>query len=242
MRVAVLSDIHGNLPALEAVLLDIERQRVDRIVDLGDLCSGPLWPRETADRLISLGWPTIRGNHERQLIETAIDRMEASDRYAAATMRQDQLDWMAALPATLKLDELLLVHGSPRSDVECLLETVTAAGMRTATAGEVGERLGDAAAPLTLCGHTHLQRTWTLGDGRMIVNPGSVGLPAYRDDRPFPHSADSGSPHARYALLTRGSGWRVEFRRVEYDWESAALQAEANNRADWARALRTGLA
>lgn len=241
MRVAVLSDIHGNLPALEAVLLDIERQRIDRIVNLGDLCSGPLWPCETADRLIGLGWPTIRGNHERQLLEMPLDRMEASDRFAAAALRADQLDWMAELPVTLQLGELPLVHGSPRSDVECLLETVTAAGMRPASIEEAGERLGDAAAPLALCGHTHLQRTMTLGDGRMIVNPGSVGLAAYRDERPFPHRAESGSPHARYAILTRGSGWRVEFRRVAYDWETAALRAEANDRADWARSLRTGL-
>ncbi len=242
MRVAVLSDIHGNLPALEAVLLDIERQRVDRVVNLGDLCSGPLWPCETADRLIALGWPTIRGNHERQLLEMPLDRMEASDRFAAAALRAGQLDWMAALPEALQIDEMLLVHGSPRSDVECLLETVTVAGMRPATADEVGERLGDAAASLALCGHTHLQRMMTLADGRMVVNPGSVGLPAYRDDRPFPHRAESGSPHARYAILTRGSGWRVAFRQVAYDWEAAALRAEADDRADWARALRTGLA
>lgn len=242
MRVAVLSDIHGNLPALEAVLFDIEQQHIDRVVNLGDLCSGPLWPRETADRLIALGWPTIRGNHERQLLETPLDRMEASDRFAAAALTADQLDWMAALPAKLRIEEMLLIHGSPRSDVECLLETVTAAGMRPATADEAGERLGDAAVPLALCGHTHLQRMMMLGDGRMIVNPGSVGLPAYREERPFPHRAESGSPHARYAIVTRGSGWHVELRRVAYDWEAAARRAESNDRADWARALRTGLA
>jgi hypothetical protein len=81
----------------------------------------------------------------------------------------------------------------------------------------------------------------TLDDRRMIVNPGSVGLPAYDDDRPHPHLVESGSPHARYAILSKeGDGWAAELLSVEYDWEQAARDAEANGRTDWSRALRTG--
>jgi hypothetical protein len=80
-----------------------------------------------------------------------------------------------------------------------------------------------------------------LDDGRVIVNPGSVGLQAFSDDDPFPHTMAVGSPHARYALIerTRG-GWRVEMMAVAYDWDAAAVLAEQQERPDWARALRTG--
>jgi hypothetical protein len=81
----------------------------------------------------------------------------------------------------------------------------------------------------------------TLDDGRMIINPGSVGLPAYAGDRPNAHLVESGSPHARYAVLSNeGDGWVVELVSVNYDWEQAARDAEANGRFNWSRALRTG--
>lgn len=81
----------------------------------------------------------------------------------------------------------------------------------------------------------------TLDDGRMIVNPGSVCLPAYDYDRPHAHLVESGSPHARYAVLSNeGDGWEVDLLSVDYDWEQAARDAEANARIDWSKALRTG--
>ncbi|MGD8106027.1 metallophosphoesterase family protein [Pantoea sp. FN0302] len=82
MKLAVISDIHGNLPALDAVLADIQSQGVDKIVNLGDIVSGGLFPAETADRLIPLNIPTIRGNHERQLLEQDVSDMSLSDRHA----------------------------------------------------------------------------------------------------------------------------------------------------------------
>ena len=242
MKIAVISDIHGNVAALDAVLADIGSRHVDQIVNLGDICSGGLFPRETADRLMPLGLPTIRGNHERQLSDLAPDRMGLSDRHAAATLRPEQLAWMAALPTTLILfDDVRLVHGTPDSDLAYLLETVTGTGIRPATPAEVEERAGDVEASVILCGHTHLQRAMTLGDGRLIVNPGSVGLPAYSDDRPYPHRVESGTPHARYAIVSNaGRGWTADLIRVDYDWEQAARDAEANGRSDWSSALRTG--
>lgn len=241
-RIAVLSDIHGNLAALEAVLADAETRGFDRMVNLGDICSGALFPRETADRLMTLDLPTIRGNHERQVLAPDRERLGASDRHAAETMRPDQLAWFSGLPETLRLtDEVLLVHGSPRSDVEYCLETVDPHGMRPATEAEVRKRVGDADAALILCGHTHLPRIVQLADGPLVVNPGSVGLPAYEDDRPWPHAVETGSPHARYALVEERNGrWTAALIAVAYDWDQAARDAEANGRADWARALKTG--
>ncbi|MES3110445.1 metallophosphoesterase family protein [Sphingomonas aurantiaca] len=238
----MISDIHGNVAALNAVLADAATRHVEQIVNLGDICSGGLFPRETADRLMPLGFPTIRGNHERQMTEQAPECMGLSDCYAAETMRPSQLAWLAALPATLLLfDDVLLVHGTPDSDLSYFLETVTEGGIRPATRTEVAQRVGSVEASVILCGHTHLQREITLEDGRLIVNPGSVGLPAYDDDRPFPHLAESGSPHARYAVLSsEGSSWVVEFLSVRYDCEQAVCDAEANGRKDWSNPLRTG--
>lgn len=242
MRIAVLSDIHGNLAALDAVPLDAAKHDVDVIVNLGDILSGGLFPAETADRLMPLQLPTIRGNHERQLLELPPKRMGLSDRHAAACLRPDQIDWIAALPATLRVaDDVLLVHGTPDSDLTYFLETVTEDGLRPANHDEVRERAGETDAAVILCGHTHLARQVRLDDGRLIVNPGSVGLPAYDDDRPYPHVVESGSPHARYAVISRlNDVWSAELIALDYDGDQAARDAETRKRADLAKALRTG--
>ena len=237
--IAVLSDIHGNLPALEAVIADAQAAGATRFVNLGDSLSGPLWPSETAALLMRLDWPTIAGNHERQLLTDAPERMNASDRFARAALDDAQLAWLAAQPGTLTIDGIRLVHGTARSDVEQLLETVGPIGLRAATDAEIAERLGDEPARLTLCGHSHLPGIRTLPDGRTVANPGSVGLQAYREDLPYPHAAQTGDPRARYALVR---GVEVELRAIAYDHAFAAIKAEREVRDDWAIALRTGLA
>ncbi|WP_443969852.1 metallophosphoesterase family protein [Sphingobium sp. CR28] len=244
MRIAVLSDIHGNLPALEAVLADIERHGVDQIVNLGDSLSGPLWPAETAARLIALDLPTIAGNHERQLLTEARETMCESDRFAAERLDDAAWRWLASLPPTRDLPpDALMVHGTPDSDLDGFLETVTPTGARPATIAEVVERTSGSDAALILCGHTHMPRIVALADGPLFVNPGSVGLPAYRADWPHPHVMETGSPHARYALVTRyEGGWYAELRRVGYDWRRAAAKADAEGRSDWSGPLRTGFA
>jgi len=243
MKIAAISDIHGNLGALDAVLADIEPRGVDLIVNLGDILSGPLQPRETADRLMPLGLPTIRGNHERQVLTQRAADMGLSDRMAHSVLRPDQRDWIASLPDTLLLfDDVLLVHGAPDSDLTYLLEVVTTEGCRPAQEAEVTERIGASQTALVLCGHTHLPRVSRLNDGRLIVNPGSVGLQAYEDAHPYPHRMETGSPHARYAIVERSlSGWSAELLSVAYDWDSAAALAASNGRLDWAHPLKTGL-
>ena len=246
MKIAALSDIHGNLPALEAVLADIAAQPVDLTVNLGDILSGPLWIAETADRLMALGLPTIAGNHERQLLNDAPQRMGASDAHAAARLRDGHRAWLSALPKTLQLTpEVFCCHGTPDSDLQYFLETVAPEGVRRATLAEATTRAGGTmrgvAHAVILCGHTHVPRVMQLADGRLAVNPGSVGLQAFDDLHPHPHLVENASPHARYALLTRlRAGWQVELRSVPYDHEAAARLAETNERPDWADALRTG--
>lgn len=239
MRLGVVSDIHGNLPALQAVVADAGP--VDGWLDLGDLLSGPLWPAETADWLMARGWPTIAGNHERQVLTQPSGAMSATDRHTATRLRPEHRVWIASLPAAMSpAPGLLCVHGTPGSDLQYLLQTVTPAGLREAGDDEVLQRLAGVAAPLLLCGHTHLPRDRVVG-GTRIANPGSVGLPAYDDEHPFQHVVENGSPQARYAVVEHdGGGWRVQLRGVDYDWEAAARRAEAHGRGDWADALRTG--
>jgi len=248
MRLAAVSDIHGNLPALQAVLADIARHGVDMIVNLGDILSGPLWPVETAERLMRLDLPTIAGNHERQVLTQPRERMSAADGFTADALGDEHRAWIASLPAQRWLAaDLLLCHGTPRSDLEYWLETTAPgmgvsgfSGMRPATADEVAERLGSTQASLVLCGHTHVPRCTSSG-ATLIVNPGSVGLQAYDDGHPHPHIMEVGSPHARWALIEQtAQGWRASSHAVIYDWHAAAARAERNGRPDWAGALRTG--
>jgi len=237
-RLAVLTDIHGNLAALEAVIADAEAQGCTGFVNLGDSLSGPLWPAETADLLIERVWPTIAGNHERQLLTIDRARMGASDAFASDALNDRHLQWLASLAPTLELSpDVLLCHGTPGDDVEHFLHTVDGGTAREASEAETLERAGDRSEALILCGHTHLPRIVTLEDGRTIANPGSVGLQAYDDDHPVAYRVEVGDPCARYAIV---DGMAVTLRAIDYDHEAAARRAEMNGSYDWAIALRTG--
>jgi len=248
MRLAIISDIHGNLPALDAVLADIARRGADLTVNCGDLLSGPLWPSETADRLMALSLPTIAGNHERQLLTCARRRGGTSDQYAFEHTTAAQHAWLAALPVRLApLPGVLMVHGRPDSDLHYLLDTVDtadSAGVRAATPDEVRQRLHGIDAELVVCGHSHHPGVMQVPGGPLVVNAGSVGLQAYDDDHAGLHWIRNGSPHARYVLCERktNGGWQVELIAVNYDWSAAAAQAQRNGALDWAEWLQTGWA
>ncbi|MES2951716.1 MAG: metallophosphoesterase family protein [Pseudomonadota bacterium] len=237
MRIAVVSDIHGNLPALIAVVADFQRRGVDHVVNLGDSLSGPLLPKETAQYLMAQkDWVHLAGNHERQILSLHA-KSSAVDIYAHAQLSAPEMEWIASLPFVRPFDhEVLLCHGTPTSDVGCLLENADQA----ATPAEIAERLGDVGASLILCGHTHVPRSVRSG-GKLIVNPGSVGHPAYNDDHPYPHAIQSGSPDARYAIVEKHNGaWSASLISVPYAYQEMAQLARSRNRLDWERALLTG--
>jgi len=242
MRIAAISDIHGNLGALDAVLADIERRGVDLIVNLGDILSGPLQPRETADRLMALALPTIRGNHERQLLAADLGAMAPSDRYAAECLTAAQREWVSGLPATRWLtEEVFLCHATPANDVDCFLEDIRDGELIAAPLARIEARTQPCTASLLFCGHTHIPRVASLPGGRVIVNPGSVGIQAYFGHHPVPHTVEIGSPHARYAIVERANaGWMAAHIAVPYDWQAAARMAGERGRPDWVRALTTG--
>jgi putative phosphoesterase len=232
MRIAAIADVHGNVGALRAVLTHIKRVlSPDLIVNLGDHVSGPLQPRETADLLMSTLQIAIRGNHDRQLLEGSSE-MGSVDRYAAEQLDEIHFSWLRRLTATAWIEnEIFLCHGTPVSDLEYFLENPNERGSDRATKEQVADRAGDCPASLILCGHSHTPRTVRLEDGRLIVNPGSVGIPIYGGD------LQCREPCASYAVLDRAAEWRVAFFQVKYDGEKAARIAESLGHRDWAHVL-----
>ena len=156
MRVAVLCDVHGNLPALEAVLAEVASLEVDRVVSGGDLVSGP-FPRECLERLVDLGAVFVHGNADRDLGEWIEGRLDPV-----------ALEFVAGWPHPVSLDGVLYCHGSPRDENEILTRVSPDVRFRAALA-DVEERL-------VVGGHTHVQFECEL-DGIRFVNAGSVGMP-----------------------------------------------------------------
>jgi predicted phosphodiesterase len=197
---AVLYDIHGNLPALEQVLAEAEALGADRYLLGGDYCTPSPWPRETLARLRELPNATwIRGNGERWLREPPLDRPEVMESYDIfkGSLSEEDVEWLYGLPPLAELDRILYVHGSPLSDVESFApephegEERLLAGIRDRT---------------VVFGHSHRQFRRPGPDGTELVNPGSAGMPL------------DGDPRAAWATWDGD----FEFHRTLYDNERAA--------------------
>ena len=238
MRLAIISDVHGNLRALEAVLADIAPRAPDATVNLGDCVTSPLWPRETFELLQSLALPTVRGNHDRWIAQPASAPSSPSIAFTRGALSAGQRAALGAFPATLSLPEdVLAVHGTPSCDSDYLLEEKVDGRLSLVSGSTLGDRLGGVAASLVLCGHSHHQHVATDRAGRLVVNPGSVGCPRYADNADR-LTNEAGSPHARYAIATRrGTRWSIELVVLEYDWSEVTGQAQRNGRPDWAQAF-----
>jgi diadenosine tetraphosphatase ApaH/serine/threonine PP2A family protein phosphatase len=241
MKFAAIADVHGNCVALEAVLADIAALGIGEIVNLGDHLSGPLEARRTADLLMERGFRCIRGDQDRVMVE--LGPPGASNRMDHRQLDRRHLDWLASLPPTLVYrDDVFLCHGSPNSDAAFWLDRVTEDGkIRASSIQEIEAEAAGVAASLILCGHTHIPRAVRLRDGRLVVNPGSVGCPGYDSPKPVYHKGETGTPDACYAILERSArAWSVTFRYVPYDHLSMAELARTNGRPVWAKALATG--
>jgi predicted phosphodiesterase len=240
---AVLADIHANVWALDAVLADLKSQQVFSLFNLGDILYGPLKPRATYERLLTAGIGlTILGNQDRQIYERTPEHPTLD--YVLQDLGREPVEWLRTIqPTEVFQDELFLCHGTPSSDLVYLLEDVTSGQPVVRKDSEIVALLGGVRQPVILCGHSHIPRLVQLSTGQLILNPGSVGLPAYDDDSPVPHVMDTFSPHASYAILTRqATGWDVTFRKVAYDTTKAASCARAAGREDWSRRITTGRA
>lgn len=230
MKFAVISDVHGNVHALDAVLKDIAQQGVDATLSLGDFLSGPFDPLGVADRLIELGLPSVRGNHDRYLVDGRDDDWHI-DAAVRAQLRPEHVEWLRNVPATAVFAEkVLLSHGTPRDDNTGWLDGMVGGNAVLQSREHIEREAQGLPYEVLLCGHTHVPRTVTLGDGRIVVNPGSVGAPF-----------DSGSPGAHYAIVEkRRAGWTVSLNSIPYDWQAAASLAIERGYPKWAELVTEG--
>lgn len=245
MRFAAIADIHGNCAALHAVLQDIGAQGIatNAIVNLGDCLSGPLQAGKTADLLLSLDIVTVRGNHDRYLVEHDAGKMHSWEADAYGQLTPEHLAWLKDLPfSTVWHGDVFLCHATPQDDQTYWLDAVSPEGhLYQKPRGDIEILAEGITQSLMLCGHSHLPRAVRLSDGRLIVNPGSVGCPAYDDDQPCFHQVETGNPMASYAICEKRDGvWTVTFRLVPYDHMRQSRLAQENGRAQWASALATG--
>jgi putative phosphoesterase len=224
VKIALIADIHGNIWALDAVLEDLRVQKPDVILNLGDILHGALRPRDTYERLRAVHIDcTIAGNQDRERQDPDLP--------------PEALAWLAGLPATASAHGVFLCHGTPASDTTYLLENVANGRALLKAESDILPLVAGISEPVIACGHTHVPRIVRLAaTGQLIVNPGSVGLPAYSDDSPVRHVMETYTPHASYAIVENGF---VSHRLVPYDWEAAARCA-ASRRPDWAHQLSTG--
>ncbi len=207
------------------------------------MASGPLDARRTIDIMMAMNATCVRGNHDRYLTDDKPDDMYPSDRLAHGQLDPKHLDWLRALPfKTIYRDDVYLCHATPDDDNTYWLDEVTPDGViHLADIEAIEARAQGITQSLILCAHTHIARAVRLRDGRMIVNPGSVGCPGYSDVTPFPHLMQTGSPDASYAILERRDDrWQITFRQVPYDHDAMAALARQYERPEWASALATG--
>ncbi len=218
MRIALISDIHGNNVAFEAVLDDINKQNVDSIICLGDVSSLGPQPNEVLDVIREMNWPCALGNHESAMLEPArasefhiAEHLHSTVEWGIAKLSQDDLNYFRSLPKTLEVQldsqhTLLCYHGSPKSNLDNLLPETPL--------DKLGKYLEGQTAHLMAGGHTHFQMLRQF-EGRLVINPGSVGsafLTPPLAPRPML------LPWAEYGLVDYADGTiKIDLRRVAFD-------------------------
>ncbi|MFC2096113.1 metallophosphoesterase family protein [Bacteroidota bacterium] len=244
MKIAVVSDIHGNIWALKEVLRDIENKRIDLILNLGDSLYGPLDPVGTAKILMQSDIISISGNEDEVIVdENAGFENHQSLKFVRSEIRQKEIiDWINSLKHLYKNEFLIAFHGTLESNNKYLLEDITKGFPVIKSEDELQEILNELNYKLILCGHSHLPKLEKFNN-KIIVNPGSVGLQAYFDDSLPKHYMETNDPRASYAVVEiTDKEVNVNHIKVEYDWQKASVIAEQNGRPDWAYSLTTGKA
>ncbi|HHK5612405.1 MULTISPECIES: metallophosphoesterase family protein [Bacillus cereus group] len=240
MKIAIISDVHGNSHALKAVLEDIKHRKAEMIINLGDSLYGPLDPLGTIEILMKNEMIHIKGNCDRMLWEP-IQGQSATLTFVQNQLTENHIDWLQQHPSQYIVDDILFCHGTPTSDEVYLLEEMDENGAVLKSEKNIMDQLQNIEQKIIVCGHTHIPRVVYLANGKIIINPGSVGLPAYKDELPIVHKMESGTPHAKYVVIEEVLGeWIIEQISVSYNWEEAARLATQLERHDWAQAIKTG--
>ena len=184
----------------------------------------------------------MRGNHDRLVAAGDPAGLGPSDRHAAENLSEAARRRLGTLPMTISpMPGVLACHARPDHDERYLLDDIRDGRLVRAAPATIARRLGSIDATVVLCGHSHRADLLRLPGGPTVLNPGSIGCPAYEDPAGHSHVSDSGTPHARYAILDLVEGTaEAEFLAIDYPFEEAARQAERNGRPEWAHALRFG--
>lgn len=241
-KIAILSDVHANSWALESVVEDIRKRSPDYVLNLGDSLYGPLDPRGTFKLLQEIEAVSVSGNEDRLIVENLNNRRASGTlRFVLQQLEVDAKWWLRSLPPNYTINDMIyMCHGTPFSDSEYLIEEIECNRLvnkgperATGLTGMIGQRI-------VLCGHSHLPGIIETGS-KVVINPGSVGCPAYEDDHPRYHRVENFSPKARYCVIAiSAAGIVVDHIALDYDYKAAASQASLNGQPDWAKWLITG--
>lgn len=244
-RIGIISDIHGNQLALEAVVEDLEKNHVETVLNLGDSLYGPLDPEGSFELISNSNFINISGNQDRFILENEEKGKDSNPTlsFVLNSLPKKAFDWLRKLEKESIWENIYMCHGNFYTDDVPLLEKFHEGEVIQKSIPELKEEVKNIAQDIILCGHTHVPRILNFFDtDKFIINPGSVGLPAYDDDFPFYHKMESDSPFAKYVILEMDGGKVASIiqRHIRYDYVGAAQQAEKNGRSDWAYCIKNG--
>jgi predicted phosphodiesterase len=241
-KYAFISDIHGNSFALSAVLNDIDQRGISAVYNLGDSLFGPLDPHGTFALLQKSSLTHLMGNGDRELLAPT-DTSSSTMNQVRLGLTPEERGWLENLPPAIEADGFLMFHASPGADSTYFLEEILEGAVRLKPQDVLSHELTGIAAKVLVFGHSHVPRVVELAGAPLLVNAGSVGLPAYADEWPVAHKMESGTPHAKYVIVEEMADKpRAQIIEVPYDWRAAARLALNNKRPDWAEWLASGLA
>ena len=233
MKIALISDIHGNIPALEAVIHSIKGKNILDIYNLGDSLYGPLWPEETAQFLIKNNIKSIMGNEDEDLLKNHYKN--ETEKYTVKQLSITSIDWLKNLPNFYENEYITLFHGMPNDNRKYLLENICNGSITVKTNGEIMKIIEKIKTKYIGFGHSHLERILTINE-QTLINAGSVGWPAFLDDDPE-HKIETYNNFAKYVIIDKEN---IEICNVAYNYKEASKKAKENNRNDWSKFIESG--
>ncbi len=214
MKIAILSNIKSNIYALQEVLLDITKNKVDAVLNLGDSFYGPIAPKETYDLIRESSFINICGNEDRKILEASLEQLEQDKllKYIYNDLGEEVLYWIQNLPFEKLIGEdFYMIHGTYFDDSDSLLKD-----SEKVDENKIIELLDDIKSKFIFCANSNIARCETLNSGQVIITPGAVGM-----------NENEIVKEASYAILTiQESEFKVELLRVSYDYEKAIDEAK----------------
>jgi len=233
MKIALISDIHGNIRALEAVFNSIKDNNISEIYNLGDSLYGPLWPEETAQFIISHNIKSITGNEDEDLLKNELKN--ETEKYVINQLSESSMEWLRNLPNYYENDYITLFHGTPGNSRNYLLENVHNGNITIKTNEEIMGIIGNIKTKYIGFGHSHLERVLTI-NAQVLINAGSVGWPAFFEDDPQ-HKIETYNNFAKYVIIDNEN---IKMCNVAYNYMSASKKAMENNMNDWSKSIEKG--